>query len=230
MTRVEEEFFNLHCRQGSDLTGPLILERCRLQGCSAGHTTDLNQRPVYRNVTFTKCEQTGCSLYGGIVEDVLVDGLKSHTLFQSFGTAFKHVTLRGRVGRIMLSTDIGRTKERYRACEEANSRYYETVDWALDISQAEFTEADIRNIPTRLMRLDPETQAVVSREQALDRRWKTLPVDGLLKGTIEHFLERGFPDQVLVAPKRSKEFEVLLDGIRVLVEEGVAAKPGQVSQ
>jgi hypothetical protein len=161
------------------------------------------------------------------VEDVLVDGLKTSGEFSTWGAVFKHVTLRSKVGDIMINPAVDPaniTDKQQRAFDEANAAYYATVDWALDIREAEFTEVDIRGVPARLIRRDAETQVVIKREKALDGRWQQL---GLEKTTywptaIDFFLERGEADTVLVAPKRARDFQKLLAGLQLLRQEKIA--------
>jgi hypothetical protein len=105
--------------------------------------------------------------------------------------------------------------------------FYASVDWALDISEAEFREADIRCIPATLIRRDPKTQAVVTREKAMEGRWRSLDLSKTWWAEqIQHMLDRDCaPDTILVAPKRNHRFNDLVDGIRRLREAGVA-EPG----
>ena len=181
-----------------------------------------------RNVRLIGCEVMGCALNAAIVEDVVVDGLETHgDLLQTWGAVFKHVTLRGDIGRIMISpavaTGLAKPHEQ-RAFDQANAAYYATVDWALDISEARFFgECDIRGIPARLIRRDPETQVVVTREKALSGEWRKVDLsDTWWGGWIELFLRDGDPDVVLVAPKRHPRYRVLLEGLRKLREAGIA--------
>jgi len=178
-----------------------------------------------RNVTLTGCAQRGCTIDGAIVEDVRVDGLKSSTLLQTWAAAFRHVALRGRVGRWMFSNLVSplAAPAQQHDFDRANQAFYASTDWALDISEAEFTECDIRGIPAPLIRRDPATQAVVTREKALQGGWERLDLSRTYWPTaIRFLLQQGHADVVLVAPKRSRNFTVLLDGLKMLRDAGVA--------
>ena len=110
-----------------------------------------------------------------------------------------------------------------RAFEEANAAFYASVDWALDISEAEFQELSFRGIPGRLVRRDRETQIVVSRQKAMGGEWRKLDLDKTYwQVALELMLERGDEDVVLVAPKRAKDFKHLLRGLQLLRDAGVA--------
>ncbi|HNQ24959.1 MAG TPA: hypothetical protein PKK06_17920 [Phycisphaerae bacterium] len=202
----------------------------RFEGCVVSNTCEPRLRSVVRRVRFLNCFCCGFCLLGpAIVEDALVDGLRTDDVLQTHGMSFKHVTLRGKIDRVMLAQMISQVltgtapKSVQVAFDEANAAYYATVDWALDISRAEFKECDIRGIPARLIRRDPETQVVVTREKALRGDWRRLDLGKTYwQVGIEFMLDRGDPDVVLVAPKRAKNFRTLLEGLQLLRQAGVA--------
>lgn len=241
MTRVFEDgnferFFEDGC---GAVFSDMEFHRCRFINCDISITDVPELRSLVRNVKLFNCVYTGLAgLSAAIVEEVMVDGLKTNGLLQTWGMVFKHVTLNGRIGRIMISQAIGSVltgsapQSVQHTFDEANAAYYSTVDWALDISQAEFEECDIRGIPSRLIRRDPETQVVVTREKAVQGRHRHLDLYSCVdrsSGTywdwssfIDLFLKDGDPDVVLVAPKRHRRFHKLLDGLKLLRDVGVA--------
>jgi hypothetical protein len=178
-------------------------------------------------VRLISCEQRGSSIWGAILDDVIVDGFSTNgQLFQTWGAVFKHVTLRGKIGRIMISPAVKgglATPSQQRAFDEANAEFYSGVDWALDIREAEFEEGEFQRVPAHLIRRDPETQVVVKREAAMRGEWRNLDLSKTHWATsIEFFLERGDHDVVLVAPKRNRKFKHLLAGLKMLRDAGVA--------
>jgi len=206
----------------------LEFRHCSFESCAISITRDPQKRSTFRNIRLIGCDVRGCAIDTAILEDIYVERLKTHNMLCCWGAVFKHVSLRGPVGKIMFNCAVatGTAKpEEQRAFDEANAVYYASVDWALDISEAEFEEGDIRGIPARLIRRDPESQAVVTREKALEGRWKTLD---LSKTWYAHSMDlllnelSNYPDIVLVAPKRHRKYRDLLDGIRLLREAGVA--------
>jgi hypothetical protein len=115
------------------------------------------------------------------------------------------------------------TQRQQNAFDEANAAYYAGVDWALDVSEAEFEEVDIRRVPARLIRRDPKTQVVVTRERAMEGRWRELDLSKTdWAGWIDMFLKDGDSDLVLVAPKRDRKYRDLVDGLKALRDAGVA--------
>jgi hypothetical protein len=161
-------------------------------GCVGTHDPKL--RSIVRNVRLVNCEQQGCSVHRAVVEDGLVDGLWTSGLFQAFGAVYKHVVICGNIGRIMLTSAVPRLSESWedlRPLEQANTDYYTTVDWALDISEAQAEEIDIRGIPARLIRRDPETQVVITRERAMRGAGaKNSPIPTGVTG-LRYFLVKG---------------------------------------
>ena len=202
---------------------------CSFESCVVSNTKDPALRSTVRRLQFIACDSSGFNSLGpAIIEDTTVDGLKVNDVLQTWGMVFKHVILRGRIGPLMLSNCLcptsTTTDAMQRAFEQANAEYYSTVDWALDISQAEFTEdCEIRGIPAKLIRRDPETQAVVTRERAMRGNWRQLGLEKTFwKVALEVFLESGDQNYVLIAPKRAKDFKHLLRGLQLLRDAGVA--------
>jgi hypothetical protein len=108
----------------------------------------------------------------------------------------------------------------------ANANYYKEVDWALDISEAEFSaECDIRGVPWQLIRRDPETQVVVTPERAQAMSYELDRLDlskTYWRTSIESMLIEGQSGVVLVASKRSKKFRDYLKGLHLLRQAGIA--------
>lgn len=220
-----QEFDGLFDRPGK-IHSDMVFKYCRFISCFISATKNPRKRSIIRNMAFYGCETRGCSIYPAIIEDVLVSSLKTHNLLQTWGAVFKHVKLEGNLGNIMISplVDVMNTNSRMQTTfDEANVKYYATVDWALDISEGRFIECDIRRVPAHLIRRDPETQIVVTRAKALLGEWKELDLSKTYwRGWIELFLKEGDPDVVLVAPKRHPKFDDWLDGLKKLRDAGVA--------
>lgn len=231
MTRVfeRETFSDFYDQDSGSLFRDLEFRRCQFIGSSISITRDPRLRSTVRNMRFIGCEQRGCAVDAGIIEDVVVDALKTNGLFQTWGTVFKHVTLRGKIERVMLSPAVSAglaSVEQQRAFDEANATYYEHVDWALDISEGEFQECELQRIPAHLVRRDAESQVVVKREKAMRGEWRKLDLSTTHWDiSLEDLLRRGDADVVLVAPKRSRKYGHLLDGLKLLRDAGVA-EPG----
>ncbi len=228
MTRIIErqEFHGFYDQNSRRIFSDLEFRYCRFWSSRISITYNPKRRSIVRNVRLIHCEQGGCAVETAIVEDVTVDGLRTHGLLHTWGAVYKHVVLKGNIDNIMISPVIATgtaTPKQQASFDEANAHYYETVDWALDISEGRFYECDIRGISARLIRRDPDTQVVVTREKALLGEWKKLDLSKTYWATwIDLFLESGEPDVVLVAPKRYPKYEEWLDGLKMLRDVGVA--------
>lgn len=208
---------------------------CTFQSCSASLTAEeLSKRVRLIDAEFRACRIAACSVTAAIVEDVLVDGMKISGLFQTWAAVFKHVTLKGKIDRVMLSPFFspeespyfapGKPPSKFRQMlEKANADYYAAVDWALDISQAEFKDFDCRGVPSRLVRRDPETQIMVRRERVMAAGDAAAAGGAYWHSWLKLFLQDNwYADAVLVAPKRSPRFKELLPGLKELRRVGIA--------
>jgi hypothetical protein len=204
----------------------IIFKSCSFVGCTTSNTKDIKRRSIVRNIQLIHCEVRGVMIGTPIVEEVLVSGLRTHNMFSAYGAIFKHVKLEGNIGQIMLHPYTIPTitmPKAEAAFESANAEYYKTVDWALDISEGRFNDCDIRGIPAKLIKRDPASQAVVTREKALAGDWKKLDLSKTyLSGLIQLLLESGENDIVIIAGKRSRGYEDMITGIKMLRDAGIA--------
>jgi hypothetical protein len=178
---------------------------------------ELADRPVLRRISVERCHFTASEVGPFILEDSMVDTIWFHRgkwgPQQLAGCAFKHVVIRGPVRgglRFVASRDWWRHHILEPATSDAtviaNERYYAEVDWALDISEAEFTGVEMyrSGIPARLVRRDPDTQVVVTRASVANGDWRAACEGSSVWVGMERFLSSGFQDAVLIAEKRAK--------------------------
>lgn len=232
MTRVfaGEEFDNFKDRDSSGLFADLEFRNCVFNSCSVSRTFDPQKRSRVRNVRIRDCEAAGCFVGPAIIEDAVVDGLRIPKVLIADGCVFRHVALRGRIDRVIIEPIIPPTGiyEENRAkisswFEHANAEYYKNVDWALDIREGDFSDFDVRGIPSRLILRDTFTQAVVKREKILDGKWRKLDLSATWwPVSLELLQKSGWEDHVLIAPKRHRQFSQALKGIHMLRDAGIA--------
>ena len=207
---------------------------CVFHSCYLG-MQGLAERPILRNIRLQGCQllgRGGCTLKGAIVEDVLVEDLKTDGLVQTWATVFKHVTLKGKIGELMFSSLFhpGEPTSKFqRAIEKANADYYATVDWALDIREAELEDIDCRGLPARLVRRNPETQMMLTRDRVLANQDAINAGGQYWAGLIKFFLgqDANYPyaDAICVVPRkppRGTDRNALTNGIEALRKAGVA--------
>jgi hypothetical protein len=228
MTTVfhDQEFKKFFDQDSRRTFSDLEFRNCRFINCRISITKNPRRRSTIRDVRLIGCETRMCGIEAAIIEDAVVDGLKTNYPLPIGGSVFKHVVLKGDIGRLMIDSTVlpGKlTEAEQEAFDEANAAYYASVDWALDISEARFRECDLRDIPAKLVRRDPATQVIVKREKALLESWRQLDLSSTYWATsLEIFLRRGSEDIVLVAPKSDPQYKRLLAGLMMLRETGVA--------
>lgn len=195
---------------------------------------DPRSRPTLRRITVERCHFTACEIGPAILEDSTIDTVWFHRGKwgpQRFaGWAFKHVVVQGAISGgvgVLPSQDWWMFHITEPAIDDqtvkANGKYYSNVDWALDISRAEFSGVEMyrSGIPAALVRRDPETQVVITRASVAQGDWRAACEESAQWVAIERFIQTGFPDAVLIAEKRSKYLEQDVAAFRRLRDIGV---------
>lgn len=189
--------------------GPAHFHSCEFQHC---RIDDPKGPSEVRGVTFERCTFAGNYIRDAKVIDCRFEHVKLRGGWTSIeGVDLVRVVLAGPIDGVLVFQDLP---------DEMLTRTG-VDDWALDISQGQFSGLELRGMPSRLVRRDPETQVVVRRARALDERWKTLeigsysiPLEDLVAGDVE--------DVVLVARRRGRRFEEEMAALRLLRSEGIA--------
>ncbi|WP_030993326.1 hypothetical protein [Streptomyces sp. NRRL WC-3744] len=189
------------------------------------------QRPVFRNITLRGCAVRDCILEGALLEDVVIDGMTGPDgdFMRVAGCVYRRVVLRGRFANIALLPKLGPwADELWPLYRRANGEHWVELicdgDWALDISGLT-SGLDFRSaVPARLVRRDPETQIVVTAEQAVRGDWRSVPgLWGSVLGVQIDFLARsGFRDTVLIADKSAPDRARQVGMLRQLQRMGAA--------
>jgi hypothetical protein len=205
--------------------GPVLFERCVFEACSAGVRSDATQRIPVRGVTLRDCEVRGGGVRGLALSDSVVDGLRVKSLPQVLGCTFEHVVIRGKINQLMIRQDLPTVHDQTPFVADAE-RAYEAVDWALDISELDSPDFDLRGLPARLVIGDPLTQAVVTREQAEGGAWRDVDLSGTpFRVGLKMLAERDWEDYLLVAPRSGKSAARAQEVIAELVAKGIARAP-----
>ncbi len=175
MHLVSDAYFQSERLEGATRTD-LRLENCSFDNCSARNSR-------FERLQLIGCGTWSCHLYDLVVEDCLFGGIKTtvspgggkRAPLLLWGVRVKHVVLEGRIGSLLWNPPHD-WPTLWPAAGIAECRaYYTTVDWALDISSAEFTSVPSFRFgpPGHLIRRDPETQPIVTRERARAAAWES---------------------------------------------------------
>jgi hypothetical protein len=199
--------------------------RCEFDACSLSVAQMPRQRATVRNCRLEHCTvQRNCNVWTPIIEDCVVDGLKTPGILFLLGAVFKHVVLKGKVGGFVVahpSVPNGGSEE---AFEVANRDYYATVDWALDLTQVEAQlDLELPSVPGHLIRRDPTTQILVTRERLLAADWRKIDLEGTPYDiALDRLAREGHHSRVLVAPSGHRSFSMHLKAQQRLRDAGVA--------
>lgn len=167
-------------------------------------------RSMMRNVSITDCSVHSYFGHGAVFEEVTIDRLRtSRCPVILDACVFRHVTLKGNCGSFLLNADIEYDHpSRSAAFRVANHSFFESVDWALDISDVRATCLELRGcIPAKLVRRDPGDQVVMTREVALEGRWRDFEPPPHFSTGVWAFLQDCEADNVFCAYRKSKDYK-----------------------
>jgi hypothetical protein len=202
---------------------------CVFDNCGLGMPPTVEARSYIGRCSLAGCKQRACMIAGAVLDDIRVDGLSrlgNVPLFLA-GVAFRHVELRGAIGlfKVTSAPQVVPTPADEATWIAANERFYSTVDWALDISGAQFTFGpDLQYVPGHLIRRDAETQVLVRRRVVENVAWRDLPWGRSALGlALQWFLEKGpYDSAVLVAGRKTTSFRRDMTALEMLRKEGLA--------
>ncbi len=199
--------------------GGIRLVGCTLKGCRLVQADDPEFGLVVRDVVVERCRMEGCQASGVYFEDVTVDTLRLPRPHLLSGCVFKHVTLRGEIGPMMAIPPNPMLPNEPELTAGMVEKYQE-IDWALDIREAIFSDADFFSVPGDLIRRDENTQVLLRREAFPERDWRGLP--GYAGIMASRFRSTPFDSIVGIAPKGSEEFAKVMADIEWLYSHGFA--------
>jgi hypothetical protein len=104
----------------------------------------------------------------------------------------------------------------------ANLERYRTIDWALDISEAQFSfYQSLVGIPSGLVRRNPERHFVMTRDAALSLLQEE--ESGVWRLSAQELLDTGLPDTVCVVGGSGKALRHDIAQAQMLVGRGLLA-------
>jgi hypothetical protein len=235
-TIVDQTFKSLSDGDGDwpAVLGDVEFVRCTFTGISIGQyvlgygTKYPAERKTLKGVVAKDCTAygRGIAIETAVIDDVTVENLRvGNGALLIRGAVYRHVTIRGACGGLCLTEliSIPDTKKRVERFRAANAAFYRNVDWALDISKAEFEACVIDcELPVRLIRRDPETQVIVRRARLKETEavWRSIH-ESLLVSTLSATVQFGPDERVIVVPKRYRYFAQEMKTLQLLREAGV---------
>jgi len=186
-TFKNELFSSLRFRSETSVANSFFLD-CSFENCVLSYPKDAipENRTTIIDCNFQNCIVSGqqTKVY---IKNTTFENIKSPYSLLIIGTIFNNVILKGKFDRILLSSyhngmfitlpeiDSTRcvTNEEAAQLNSYVDSEYKKIDWALDISQAEFREIDLKpSIPAHLIVRNPETQALITYEKVKASNWK----------------------------------------------------------
>lgn len=184
----------------------------------------VGDRLTIRDVEVRQCQHWACSAYGAVFENVVVTDLRGGGRAPSFmwGCLFSRVTLRGWISGLLVRWQIDPEDDSLsREFLAANLSRYQTMDWALDITQAQFSFVEsLPGVPAALVKRDPESHFVMTaaaarrlREESKEISVWTVIADNLLSSPIQ--------DTVIAVGGLGKKLRTDLAAARALRDRGL---------
>ncbi|MGN7160043.1 hypothetical protein [Sphingomonas sp. SAFR-052] len=227
-----ETFSRLFDRGDRRRIEDMAFHECQFENCALSLTEDIAQMSEVRRVEMVDCAINGCHTGPMVASEVTISGLKTNDLLIFWSPFLDRVVLSGEIGKIKINANGGTStvsRRQQQFFDEYRAKFYAGVEWALDISKASFKEFDIRGVPGKLIRRDPESQILITRERALEfatRGWEK-QLDSSNKiwpFMVNLFLSDGDADTVFVAPLGAAKAkrDVMLNGLHELRRIGLA--------
>lgn len=233
MNEVKNETFRQLYDRGDRLRiEDASFHECIFERCALSLTQDISRMSEVRRMELIDCVVNSCQTGPLIASEVRISNLKTNDLLIFWCPYLDRVTLSGEIGKMKINAAADTStvgNDRQKPFEDYRTRFYAGVEWALDISGARFKEFDVRGVPGRLIRRDPESQVLITRERALQIAtpgWKQQldPSNNLWPFMIDLFLSDGDEDTVFVAPLGAAKAkrDPLLKGLQELRSIGIA--------
>lgn len=231
MTTFQRQSFSHRLDFGGAIFGNHTFDSCEFIGSTFSFGPSLQERSYASNIQFVDCAAIGCTVGPGILEDISVKGLSTpSSLLICFSPFLRRVCFSGKNGSIRFNSEhripfSDFDWEAQRKFESDRHEFYSHTDWALDISDAEFSDLGLRGVPAHLVRIDSSRQFIVTRERAVHEAWRSKLhyADDHALFLIDNFLRYGGQDEIIVAPRyKSKERrDKLMNSLKELRDLGV---------
>lgn len=198
----------------------LEMEGMGFERCDIIQVDDPGYGLLVKDSTFSNCFFEDCSAQGVVFQNVTLEDVSARTVEYVHGCVFDRVVLRGRIGPLMVSMPHLSLPRREDFVAGMFSSY-QGVEWALDISEAVFSDVDFCGVPGDLVRCDENTQAVIRRDAVSDDLLESAPVYAGI--WMSRFENSPFDSLVCVAPRGSRGFSECMRSIEWLHDHGVAS-------
>jgi hypothetical protein len=231
---ISERTYELEHDRGDLVRENLRFTACTFDNCSLSLTNDPKHMSRITNVELIDCASKHSRIGPAILDEIIVENLATSDLLIVWGAHLRHVTLKGKLGKVKINASIQdpkKTPEQQQRFDRLREQHYDRIDWALDISDVKPQLLEIEGIPADRIVLNHETQVAVDREHLNDAKQLAAvrDLDDVTRFTLESFIERKLPDIVLVAPTGNgpKKAKPVLDSFAALRRAGLVRPAGR---
>ena len=159
---VIKQDFDKTFRVDAPNSEPILIEKCWFANVPIGRfVKEIDKKFTIKDITLNKCKVGSVSIGMINFKNVIIDGLTCSREISINNALFEKCVLKGKIGKIMFCDWAVDDELVNKKVLEYNDKKYKEMDWALDISEAEFTEFDCRSIPAEKIRINKETQFAV---------------------------------------------------------------------
>ena len=205
------------------------VSHCVFDNCSIGTRDNAANISRFKNIRLSDCEILNCMVGPAVFEDIEIRNLKTGDIAVFNTPLLKRVRLEGKIGKLKITnTGFDLSQNLSREMLRFKTEFYENVDWALDISRAEFLDFYCLGVPAHLIKTNKENQFIAKRSRILesdildsdfaDRH----PIADVM---LQFLIDSGESETVLAAPmaKAKKQRDAVLAGLLELKERGILA-------
>jgi hypothetical protein len=221
-------FSMIRGRSKAEISG-FRLKNCTIDNCSVSRPKDLSDISRISDVVLENCRVNVCHVSPAIFEEVVVKNLRIDGILIFWAPLFSRVKLAGRIGTFKVNYDAEplASPEYMAKFDELRADFYEGAEYALDISEAQFTDFDCLGVPVDLIRRDPLSQVIVRKNNiksadVLKGDFEEKYPDVFMR--LESFFASPHNEQVLVTPVKrpAARRKNIQEGLMLLREFGIA--------
>lgn len=166
MQNIDDQQFKMVFDDGGRLIEGLRITNSSFDNCGMSLSKRPSRMSAVRNVRVSNCKVTNSEIGPTVIEDVQIDGLDVNPILLLWSCFFKRVCFTGKIGKIKINLEPSAfctDAAVLAAFAEQRAAFYETTDWALDISRARFVDFSCKGVPLALIKMDPETQVIIRK-------------------------------------------------------------------
>jgi hypothetical protein len=168
---VNGEVHGLHLSRAATVLGNVSLRSIAFHNNYVAAPNKPTERCTIRGVSVFRCEHWACSAHGALFEDVTIEDIRGGGKAMSFlwGCVYSRVMMRGWISGLLFRWQVDpndmHASKRFLI---SNRALYESIDWALDITEAKFSFLQcLTGVPPKLVRLNPQLHFVLNQQAAV---------------------------------------------------------------